>query len=122
MKWEDIRNDRLYVTQIKTGAKIAIPLGLKLNAIGWPLREVLDGIDKNKNTICDVSKASLRNRFSSALPEYENKPTFHEIRSLSARLYEEEKGAEFAQKILGHKSMQMTDRYLDDRGNSYTEL
>lgn len=122
MKWEDIRNDRLYVTQIKTGAKIAIPLDLKLNAIGWSLREVLDGIDKNKNTICDVSKASLRNRFSSALPEYENKPTFHEIRSLSARLYEEEKGAEFAQKILGHKSMQMTDRYLDDRGNGYTEL
>lgn len=90
---------------VRVTYRLAIPLGLKLNAIGWPLREVLDGIDKKKGTICDVSKAS-----------------FHEIRSLSARLYEEEKGAEFAQKILGHKSMQMTDRYLDDRGNGYTEL
>ena len=37
-------------------------------------------------------------------------------------LYEEEKSAEFAKKILGHKSMRMTDKYLDDRGNGYVEL
>ncbi|WP_193014478.1 MULTISPECIES: tyrosine-type recombinase/integrase [Gammaproteobacteria] len=122
MRWDDIKNDRLYITQIKTGAKIAIPLDLRLNTIGYSLREVLDCIDKTKETICDVSKATLRNRFSGALPDSENKTTFHEIRSLSARLYEEEKSAEFAQKILGHKSMQMTDKYLDDRGNGYTEL
>lgn len=28
----------------------------------------------------------------------------------------------FAKKILGHKSMRMTDKYLDDRGNGYVEL
>lgn len=32
------------------------------------------------------------------------------------------KSAEFAKKILGHKSMRMTDKYLDDRGNGYVEL
>lgn len=76
----------------------------------------------DKETICNISQASLRNHLNKLLPDAENKPTFHEIRSLSARLYEEEKGAEFAKKLLGHKSMVMTDKYLDSRNNSYTEL
>jgi integrase len=43
-------------------------------------------------------------------------PTFHEIRSLSERLYREEFGADFAQAALGHKSAQMTAKYDDLRG------
>jgi integrase len=43
-------------------------------------------------------------------------PSFHEIRSLSERLYREEFGAEFAQAMLGHKSAQMTSKYDDLRG------
>ena len=42
--------------------------------------------------------------------------TFHEIRSLSERLYKEEFGAEFAQSILGHKNARTTERYDDLRG------
>jgi integrase len=43
-------------------------------------------------------------------------PSFHEIRSLSERLYREEFGADFAQAMLGHKSAQMTSKYDDLRG------
>ncbi|HEJ9702753.1 TPA: tyrosine-type recombinase/integrase [Proteus mirabilis] len=124
MKWDDIKNDRLYVTQIKTGSKVAIPLSLRLESIGCSINDVLNLIDRKSDKICGNTTAkTLRGKFIEALPKHlENKPTFHEIRSLSARLYEEEKSAEFAKKILGHKSMRMTDKYLDDRGNGYVEL
>lgn len=44
-------------------------------------------------------------------------PTFHEQRSLSERLYREQ-GID-TQKLLGHKTMKMTDRYNDDRGKEW---
>ncbi|HGJ5876574.1 MAG TPA: tyrosine-type recombinase/integrase [Arsenophonus sp.] len=44
--------------------------------------------------------------------------SFHEIRSLSARLYTEKMGSEFTRKLLGHKSTEMTAQYQDDRNNS----
>ncbi|WP_233593059.1 hypothetical protein [Candidatus Pantoea deserta] len=37
-----------------------------------------------------------------------NPPTFHEIRSLSGRLYETRNGEAFAQRLLGHKNLSMT--------------
>jgi len=46
-------------------------------------------------------------------------PTFHEIRSLSERLYRAEYGAEFAQAMLGHKNASMTAKYDDMRGQGY---
>ncbi|WP_315851103.1 tyrosine-type recombinase/integrase [Yersinia aldovae] len=49
-------------------------------------------------------------------------PSFHEIRSLASRLYEAEYGKEFAQKLLGHKSMKMTNVYLDSRKNEWVEI
>lgn len=49
-------------------------------------------------------------------------PSFHEIRSLAARLYTEQYGKEFAQALLGHKSALMTDLYRDIRGREWTEI
>ncbi|CNF37927.1 tyrosine-type recombinase/integrase [Yersinia frederiksenii] len=49
-------------------------------------------------------------------------PSFHEIRSLASRLYEAEYSKEFAQKLLGHKSMKMTNVYLDSRKNEWVEI
>ncbi|WP_413726952.1 tyrosine-type recombinase/integrase [Sodalis sp. RH16] len=46
-------------------------------------------------------------------------PSFHEMRSLAGRLYEIEYGAEFAQKLLGHKNMSITQKYLENRGSEY---
>ncbi len=44
-------------------------------------------------------------------------PTFHEQRSLSERLYREQ-GIN-TQKLLGHKTQKMTDKYHDDRGKEW---
>ncbi|KGD73719.1 hypothetical protein HA49_10765 [Tatumella morbirosei] len=44
-------------------------------------------------------------------------PTFHEQRSLSERLYRAQ-GLD-TQKLPGHKSQKMTDRYNDDRGKDW---
>lgn len=52
----------------------------------------------------------------------ESPPTFHKIRSLLRRLYEAEYAKEFAQKLLGHKSMKMTNVYLDSRKNEWVEI
>lgn len=122
MKWSDIRNEKLFIEQSKTGAKIAIPLSLRLDAIKLSIHDVLQQLKNDSETICNTSVQSLRKHFAEAMPKLDKPPTFHEIRSLSARLYEEEKSAEFAKKILGHKSMVMTDKYLDSRNNEYIEL
>ncbi len=122
LKWSDIRKDKIFIEQSKTGARIAIPLSLRLDVLDLSIGDVLKKLPNHHDTICGTTAIKLRANFAKALPNIDNKPTFHEIRSLSARLYEEEKGAEFAKKLLGHKSMAMTDKYLDNRDNSYTEL
>jgi len=49
-------------------------------------------------------------------------PSFHEIRSLARRLYAEENGEEFTQRLLGHKNMSMTKKYLDSCGQEYVMI
>lgn len=72
----------------------------------------ISNIEKKGDFICGVKTQSIRKAFLLSLLQKDNIPTFHEVRSLSARSYEDEKGANFSQKILGHKSMQMTDWYF----------
>lgn len=122
IKWGDIKDSKLYIEQSKTGAKIAIPTNLKLNCIDFSIEDTLRQLKNKKETVCGVGVGAIRDHFNKQLPNSEHKPTFHEIRSLSARLWEEEKSAEFASKLLGHKSMEMTNKYLDDRENNYIEL
>ncbi|WP_284385865.1 phage integrase Arm DNA-binding domain-containing protein [Pseudomonas putida] len=47
-------------------------------------------------------------------------PTFHERRSLAARLHEEE--GRDAQRLLGHRSAKMTDLYRDSRGAEWVDV
>ncbi|HGJ5876985.1 MAG TPA: tyrosine-type recombinase/integrase [Arsenophonus sp.] len=42
--------------------------------------------------------------------------SFHEIRSLSARLYTDKMSSDFAQKLLGHKSANMTLQHIKTKG------
>ncbi|WP_408470151.1 tyrosine-type recombinase/integrase [Paraburkholderia strydomiana] len=60
-----------------------------------------------------LTRAFARARKESAITWEEGKtaPTFHELRSLAARLYSEQHSPEFAQAILGHKSASMTATY-----------
>lgn len=64
--------------------------------------------------------AEARDRTGITWPEGKTPPTFHEIRSLSARLYDEQ-GID-AQALLGHKSPDMTAVYRDVRGAEWIEV
>lgn len=133
MKFSDVFDNRLYVTQIKTGMKIAIPLSLTLRATGLRLGTVIDrcrlvsrtdfmisaGIRKNSPTgnihPDGLTKTFVKARKASGVNFSNNPPTFHEIRSLAGRLYKNEHGEVFAQKLLGHTSANTTKLYLDER-------
>ncbi|AHG22201.2 integrase [Chania multitudinisentens RB-25] len=116
---------------------IAVPLNLELHAVKLRLGTVIDrcrlasttnfmisaGIRKNSPDGSlhpdGLTKKFVAARKASGLEFEENPPTFHEIRSLASRLYSVEKGEEFAQRLLGHKSAVMTKKYLDPRGKEY---
>ncbi|EIF4924286.1 tyrosine-type recombinase/integrase, partial [Salmonella enterica subsp. enterica serovar Java] len=98
MKFSDVVDNRLYVTQIKTGMKIAIPLSLTLEAPGLRLGTVIDrcrlvsrtdimisaGIRKNSPTgnihPDGLTKTFVKARKASGVNFSNNPPTFHEIR------------------------------------------
>lgn len=141
MKFSDVWDDHLHVEQEKTGMKLAIPLSLRCNELEISLREV---INRCRDMIVSpyilhihhttgkakrggqVSSASITASFShvrdrSGLKWTEGTPpTFHEQRSLSERLYRAQ-GID-TQKLLGHRSQVMTDRYNDDRGKDWVVL
>jgi integrase len=50
----------------------------------------------------------------------QKKPTFHEMRAVSAYLHE--KQGRIAKDILGHKSQATTDIYLDSKGTKWKEI
>lgn len=140
MRFSEIRGDRLHVIQQKTGAMLSIPLSLTLPSVGLRLGTVVDrcrlvsrsdfmissGMRKNSQD-GSIHPDGLTKKFVAArnltgLKFSENPPTFHEIRSLSGRLYEAEYGKEFAQKLFGHKSEKMTEMYLDKRQKEYVMI
>lgn len=139
MKFSDIWDDMLHVEHEKTGAKVALPLSLRCEALDISLREVVakcrDAVvskylvhfrhSTSQATRGDkVSASSITTTFKKArnrsgLTWADRKaPTFHEQRSLSERLYEAQ-GID-TQKLLGHKSPQQTAKYHDDRGKDWT--
>lgn len=130
IKYKDIHDGKLWIIQQKTGAKIAIPLDIELYGIKLSKTiadcennsEFVINNNGNKITVERISKEFRRFRDISQLNWVGEPPSFHEIRSLSARLYTETMGSNFAQKLLGHKSSTMTAKYQDDRNNSWIEL
>lgn len=141
MKFSDIWDEHLHVIQEKTGSKIAIPLSLRLNEINWSLRDVVArcrdyavspylihffrstsqaerGSQVKSNTITmnfSKSRDKADINWGDGTPA-----TFHEQRSLAERLYEAQ-GID-TQKLLGHKSPNMTARYHDDRGKDWIKV
>ncbi|EOX0263554.1 tyrosine-type recombinase/integrase [Escherichia coli] len=135
MKWSDIVDGYLYVEQSKTGVKIAIPTTLHVDALGISMKETLDKCKKilGGETIIastrreplssgTVSRYFMRARKASGLSFEGDPPTFHELRSLSARLYEKQISDKFAQHLLGHKSDTMASQYRDDRGREWDKI
>ncbi|WP_368936545.1 site-specific integrase [Proteus penneri] len=138
MKFSDIWDDMLHIQQEKTGSKLAIPLSLKCEAINLSLRDVVaqcrDAVVSKylvhyRHTTAQAKRGekvtpnTLTTTFKKARDkcgltwEKGTAPTFHEQRSLSERLYREQ-GIN-TQKLLGHKTQNMTDRYHDDRGKEW---
>lgn len=141
MKFSDIWDDHLHVTQEKTGSKIAIPLSLSLDAINWCLRDVVSRcrdyavspflVHYFRSTSqaergARVKTHTLTTNFSRARDKAKinwgdgTPATFHEQRSLAERLYEAQ-GID-TQKLLGHKSPNQTARYHDDRGKDWAKV
>lgn len=139
MRFDDVVDGHLRVEQQKkagkpTGARVAIPLTLRLAATGMTLGEVIEhcrGIGAPGDTLLrksngkPIEMSSLSARFRQlivkacgpdAYQQYEW-PSLHEVRSLSARTYiAEGMSPETVQTLLGHKDAEMTAVYLNDRG------
>lgn len=135
MKWEDIRDGYIYVQQEKTGSKLAIPVKLSVESLGISLDETLKKCKESlkgetiiASTRCEslssgtISRYFMRARKASGLLFGGEPPTFHELRSLSARLYEKQISKEFAQHLLGHKSDSMASQYRNDRGREWDKI
>jgi hypothetical protein len=129
----DIGGGYLTLTRSKTGARIAIPLALRLDCMGVTLADVL----AHKTGVLSkllvhhvnpwgnapagsmvhpdrISHAFTEARKLAGLPD-EAAPTFHELRSLAKRLYEEQGGVD-TKALLGHRTERMAAMYADPRG------
>lgn len=131
MRKDHVIDGHLRVAQQKTGMRIELPLSLRLEALGVTLGDVITESDDyrrpgmyllRKRDDVPFGAASLSASFASARDraldrsEWGDKlpATFHEIRSLSERLYRAQ-GVD-TRMLLGHRRQSMTDQYNDDRG------
>jgi integrase len=140
---------QLWVKQEKTKARLRIPYALRLDAIGCSLEEAIADCRDNVlsrrlihhtrkhtkaaagdpvhlNTLSKgFSKARDRSGLTwAAVDEAGNPqtpPTFHEQRSLAARLYEAQGGID-VQVLLGHRDPKTTAVYKDSRGAEWLEV
>jgi integrase len=134
MRRADIDGDVLHVRRRKTSALIDIPLALRLDGMGVTLGELVRARGRvvspylvhhhratGRASAGDpiyterVSLAFAEARRLAGIEDGPEAPTFHEIRSLSARLYTAQGGVD-VQALLGHKSDAMTATYRDARG------
>ena len=133
MRYDDIRDGLLYIEQQKTGARIALPLKLRLDVVGASLHDVIEATRKYQphgeyllrspmggRNICarTLTHRSIPARKAAGIMADEGRtpPCLHEVRSLAERLYRAQ-GVD-TKTLLGHKRQHMTDVYNDDRGLS----
>jgi len=127
----------MWIERAKTGARICIPLSLRLERFEMNLDDVvrqcrttgvvshwlLHRIEKAKGARIGshVHVDILTREFSAAVDKLgldwggKQAPTFHEIRSLAGRLYKEQ-GNVNPQELFGHKDPRTTAIYTDGRG------
>lgn len=136
MSWADIRDNRLWVEQKKTGMKLTIPVTTSIPLLGLKLADTIEKCRKaysmnhtlissrngNPLAVETISRGFTKARDDSGIKWDGSPPSFHELRSLSARLYADNKGNKYAQQLLGHKSSQMSERYIDVRGSEWLDV
>jgi len=143
MKFADSKDGYLFIVQGKSGGEMRLQqdLQIRLDALNMTIG---DAVQNCRDMIISrhmihqtshwgaskpgkqISPNGLSNAFQAAreaagivATEGRTPPSFHEIRSLSERLYREQYGKEFAQAMLGHKNEKMTNEYDDMRGKGY---
>jgi hypothetical protein len=125
-----------------SGSRVAIPLSLRLQAVHWSVGEI---VSKCRDNVLSryllhhshrgariqpgdpIGLQSLTRTFSEALKasgvaweEGRTPPSFHEIRSLSKRLYDQQ-GTD-TKALLGHKSDKIAGMYGDPREPRWIEV
>lgn len=123
--------------------RVFIPLNLRLNSFGMSLEDVLGHCRRTgivsrylvHQTAARGNSAlgqqiwidTLSKRFAETLERLKldwgdkDPSTFHEIRSLSERLYSEQGGVN-TQELLGHNDPETTAMYHDDRGLDWVRI
>jgi len=143
MKFSDFRDGFLFVVQGKGQGAVRLQLdaSIGLAAVGMTIADAVKSCRDSivsKHMVHHVAKVArvlpgdkmALNAFTQALAVARDKagitasagrtpPTFHEIRSLSQRLYREQYGKEFAQAMMGHKKEETTAKYDDLRGTGW---
>ncbi|MFS1539572.1 MAG: tyrosine-type recombinase/integrase [Candidatus Phlomobacter fragariae] len=94
IKWEDIHDNKLWIVQQKTGTKITILLNTGTEFI--TLTDILEKINHDSDFIIRKNKKQITvAKISSTFTKFRDKmkltwdgspPSFHKIRSLSARI------------------------------------
>lgn len=144
MLFKDVYDEHLHIIQAKTGARLRISTKLRLESLGLELGEVVKACRDavvSKHLVHHsrtVSRATpgmpimldtLTSAFADARDRAGKKagiefgaspPTFHEMRSLAARLHAAE--GRDPQLLLGHKSAAMTALYRDSRGAEWIDV
>ncbi|MEX3025290.1 phage integrase Arm DNA-binding domain-containing protein [Proteus sp. STS61-E] len=141
MRFQDIWDDHLHVVQGKTGAKVAIPLSLRNQAINVSLKEIIErcrdrvvshylihyfrttsqGQRGGSVTANTMTTNFTKARNKTDIDWGEGMPaSFHEQRSLSERLYRKQ-GID-TQALLGHATRAQTDRYNNVRGKEWITI
>ncbi|KPB28444.1 phage integrase Arm DNA-binding domain-containing protein [Pseudomonas amygdali] len=144
MLFKDERDGFLHVVQSKTGARLRLSVALRLEAINLDISTVIKScrdqvlskhLVHHPKTFAKVQAGApirldtLTSAFAEARDVAAKKlgivlsdspPTFHEMRSLAARLHAAE--GRDAQKLLGHRTAAMTDLYKDGRGTGWVDV
>lgn len=144
MLFKDERDEHLHVIQSKTGARLRISTKLRLECLGLELSSVIkqcrdrvlsQHLIHHSRTVSRAKAGmpimldTLSKEFSAARDRAaaelgvnlgKTPPTFHEMRSLAARLHAAE--GRDPQLLLGHRSAKMTDLYRDSRGAEWIDV
>lgn len=144
MLFKDEHDKFLHVVQSKTGARLRISTSLRLESAGLDLAAVIkrcrdrvlsQHLVHHSRTVSRAKAGdpivldTLSKEFAQARDRAAAKlgiklgaspPTFHEQRSLAARLHAAE--GRDPQTLLGHRSAKMTDLYRDSRGAEWIDV
>ncbi|WP_334157888.1 tyrosine-type recombinase/integrase [Oryzomicrobium sp.] len=139
LQWSQVKEGYLWVEHAKKGLKVRVPLSMYLAAMKWTLGDVIGrcrtatvsryllhhqrhvGLAKPGDKIRDKTIEQLfREAREEAGINGQNPPTFHEIRSLAARLWKEQ-GID-VRVLLGHKTEAMSALYQDSRGAEWVTI